>query len=115
LPDGLFSNQKSQFWGTFLGLKLKNVDTVHGHLEFFKDIRDILWPLGKFCGHLVHFILFWDHAPRKLWQPSFRSTPINGFVRVLNCIRRSRSKITYFSFPRSPPCNHNHRTPEDLN
>jgi hypothetical protein len=28
------------------------------------DIRDILWPFATYCAHLVHFFLFWYHAPR---------------------------------------------------
>jgi hypothetical protein len=48
---------------------LKNVDTFYGRLECFTDIWDILWPLGTYCAHLVHFFLFWYHAPRKIWQP----------------------------------------------
>jgi hypothetical protein len=42
LPDGLFSNQKSQF-GSFLeGLRLENVDIFYGHLESFTNTWDIL-------------------------------------------------------------------------
>jgi hypothetical protein len=42
LPDGLFANPKSQFGGKILGLRLKNIDTFYGHLEFFRDIWHIL-------------------------------------------------------------------------
>jgi hypothetical protein len=35
LPDGLFSNQKSQFWIKFEGLRLENVDIFYGHLDYF--------------------------------------------------------------------------------
>jgi hypothetical protein len=42
LPDGLFSNQKSQFGKNFLGLRLDIVDIFYGHLECFMDIWDIL-------------------------------------------------------------------------
>jgi hypothetical protein len=38
LPDGLFSDQKSQFGKIFQGLRLKNVDILQGHLEYFTDI-----------------------------------------------------------------------------
>jgi hypothetical protein len=38
LPDGLFSNQKSQFGKNFQGLGLENVDIFDGHLEYFMDI-----------------------------------------------------------------------------
>jgi hypothetical protein len=29
----------------------------------------MLWPFGIFCGHLVHFSMFWGVAPRQIWQP----------------------------------------------
>jgi hypothetical protein len=42
LPDGLFSNQKSQFGKNFQGLRLENNDIFYGQLEHFMDIWDIL-------------------------------------------------------------------------
>jgi hypothetical protein len=33
LPDGLFSNQKSQFGQFFEGLRLEKVNICYGHLE----------------------------------------------------------------------------------
>jgi hypothetical protein len=55
LPDGLFSNQKYQFWENFQG---------------FEKV-DILWPFGMFYeymhgifyDHLVHFVLIWYIFP----------------------------------------------------
>jgi hypothetical protein len=41
LPDGLFSNQKSQFGEFFQVLGLKIVKIVYGHLKSFTDIWDI--------------------------------------------------------------------------
>jgi hypothetical protein len=42
LPDGLFSNQKSQF-GKFLeGLRFEKIDIFDRHLEYFTAIWDIL-------------------------------------------------------------------------
>jgi sugar lactone lactonase YvrE len=38
LPDGFFSNQKSQFWLIFESLRWQNIDTFHGYLEYFTDI-----------------------------------------------------------------------------
>jgi hypothetical protein len=58
LPDGLFSNQRSQFGKNFQGLGLENFDIFYGHLEYFMDIWDILWPFVTFCVHLVHFSSF---------------------------------------------------------
>jgi hypothetical protein len=42
LPDGFFSNQKSQFGKILEGLRWENVDIFYGHLEYFTDIWDIL-------------------------------------------------------------------------
>jgi hypothetical protein len=42
LPDGFFSNQKSQFGLILEGPRLENVDIFYGHLEIFTDIWDIL-------------------------------------------------------------------------
>jgi hypothetical protein len=55
LPDGFFSNQKSQFGEILEGPRLENVAIFYGHLEYFKDIEDILGPFGTFCVHLIHF------------------------------------------------------------
>jgi hypothetical protein len=35
LPDGIFSNQNSQFGYIFEGLVLENVGILFGHLEYF--------------------------------------------------------------------------------
>jgi hypothetical protein len=51
------------------GLRLENVDIFYGHLESFTNTWDILWPFGTFCVHLVHFLVFWYHVPRIIWQP----------------------------------------------
>jgi hypothetical protein len=42
LPDGLFSNQKSQFGEILEGLILENTYIFYGHLEYFMEIWDIL-------------------------------------------------------------------------
>jgi hypothetical protein len=55
LPDGSFSNQKSQFGKNFQGLRLENVDIFYGHLEYLMDIWDIL----HMTIHLVHFVFIW--------------------------------------------------------
>jgi hypothetical protein len=51
---------------------LENVALFYGHLEYYMDIWDILWPFGTYWAHLVHFFLFWYHAPWKIWQPCFQ-------------------------------------------
>jgi hypothetical protein len=42
LPDGFFSDQKSQFGQTLEGLRIENVDIFYARLEYFTDIWDIL-------------------------------------------------------------------------
>jgi hypothetical protein len=70
LPDGLFSNQKSQFGKILEDLRLENVDVFYGHLKYFIDIRDItymaIWYILCLLGT---FFPFWYQAPRKIWQP----------------------------------------------
>jgi hypothetical protein len=33
LPDGIFSDQKSQFWFIFVGFGIKNLGIFYGHLK----------------------------------------------------------------------------------
>jgi hypothetical protein len=58
LPDGIFSNQKSQFGQILEGLAMENVSLFCGHFINFPAIWYILWPFGKFCGHLYIFPRF---------------------------------------------------------
>jgi hypothetical protein len=47
LPDGLFSNQKSQFGSILEDPAMEDVGMY------------IIWPFGLFCGHLVYFAAIW--------------------------------------------------------
>jgi hypothetical protein len=47
LPDGIFSNQKSQFGSIWEGLAIEDVGIFYGHLVQY--IR----------GHLVYFMAIW--------------------------------------------------------
>jgi hypothetical protein len=58
LPDGLFSNQKSQFGSILEGLEIENLGIFYDHLVYFTAIGNILRPFGLFCGHLVYFPRF---------------------------------------------------------
>jgi hypothetical protein len=69
LPDGLFSNQKSQFGSILDGLAKENLDIFYDHFVYFTAIGNILWPFGIFCGNLVYLSPFWYFGPRKIWQP----------------------------------------------
>jgi hypothetical protein len=53
------------------GLRWENVEIFYGHLKYFKDFWDILWPFGPISVHLVHFIQFWYQSGNP------------GFVHVL--------------------------------
>jgi hypothetical protein len=56
LPDGLFSNQKSQFWINFGG-------PCNGKSWY------ILWPFGLFYCYWKYLMAIWYFVPRKIWQP----------------------------------------------
>jgi hypothetical protein len=81
LPDGLFSNQNSQFGKHFQGLRLKNVDIFYGHLEYFMDIWYILWPFGTFCVHLVHFTVLVSSAKKNL------ATLLRVLIYIMNDLK----------------------------
>jgi hypothetical protein len=53
LPDGLFSNQKSQFGEILEGFGKDDVWIFCGHSEY-------LQPIGVFHGHLVYFEGIWS-------------------------------------------------------
>jgi hypothetical protein len=71
LPDGLFSDQKSQFGYILDGLTMEDVCVIY------------VWTFSLLCehliyykGHLVYFMViwcifspFWCIVPRKIWQP----------------------------------------------
>jgi hypothetical protein len=64
LPDGIFSNQKSQFGKIFEGLGMEKVGIFSGRLKYIMAIWCILWLLGNVC-----FQPFWYIMSRKIWQP----------------------------------------------
>jgi hypothetical protein len=76
---------------------LENVDIFYGHLEYFINTWDILWPFGIFCVHFAHFFQCWCHAPRKIWQLCSRlfSLHKNG----LSLLRRSYPCVNYDAAP----------------
>jgi hypothetical protein len=53
LPDGLFSNQKSQCVQTLECLRLEIFEIFYGHLEYFMDIWYILCTFCTFFPVLV--------------------------------------------------------------
>jgi hypothetical protein len=55
LPDGIFSNQKSQFGKILEGLRMENVGIFYGQLKYFRAIWYILWSFGN---GLISWYLF---------------------------------------------------------
>jgi hypothetical protein len=53
LPDGIFSNKKSQFGDILEGLAMEDVGILWS----------ISWPNGISYGHLVHFVVIWYIFP----------------------------------------------------
>jgi hypothetical protein len=63
LPDGFFSNRKSQFGQILEGPRLENVVIFYGHLEYFTDVLGyfrtiwyILCSFGTFFPDLVYCV-----------------------------------------------------------
>jgi hypothetical protein len=62
LPDGIFSNQKSQIGYILKGRGMVYVGRFYGCLEYYKVIWQMLWSFGMyilwlfgiFYGHLVN-------------------------------------------------------------
>jgi hypothetical protein len=69
LPDGIFSNQESQFWSILKGLAMEDAGIFYSHLVYFTAIWYILWLFG------ISFP-FWYVVPRQIWQPCLFNTQI---------------------------------------
>jgi hypothetical protein len=63
LPDGLFSNQKSNFGEILEGLAMEDVGIFYGHLVHFTVFCYILWTFGIVLGNLIYFSPFWYFVP----------------------------------------------------
>jgi hypothetical protein len=92
LPDGLFSNQKSQIWVNFGG-------PLNGKCWY------ILWPFGIFYGHLVFFVVLCHIFPtlecldqEKSGNPACqrKNIPINFTSTYISSQRHSSS--TYIKY-----------------
>jgi hypothetical protein len=57
LPDGLLSNQKSQFGYILEGLEMEIAGIFYGHLEYFTVIWYVLWVFGN-------VVVIWYIFPR---------------------------------------------------
>jgi hypothetical protein len=52
--------------------RLENVGVFNGHLGYFTDIWDILWPFLHFVFILVHFACFGIKRQEKSGNPDWR-------------------------------------------
>jgi hypothetical protein len=63
----------------------------------------ILWILGTFYDHLVHFVFiwyihlfqFWYHTPRKIWQPWYGIPLRQNFAHFFICPCKNHSLPTF--------------------
>jgi hypothetical protein len=62
LPDGIFSNQKSQFGKILEGLAMEGVGIFYGQSVYFTAPWYILWPYGIFFVfvYFSHFGLLYQ-------------------------------------------------------
>jgi hypothetical protein len=65
LPDGILSDQKSQFGYILEVLAMEDDGIFCCHLVYFT-------AFGTFYGYLLYFSPFWYVLPRKIWQPCGR-------------------------------------------
>jgi hypothetical protein len=57
---------------------LENVNIFYGHLEYFTEIWEIVWPFGTFCVNLLHFRFLGMMSQEKIWQPCSRCPSESG-------------------------------------
>jgi hypothetical protein len=70
LPDGVFSNQKSQFGKILEGLRMETVGVFYSHLDCtYYALLVYFMVISLFCGNLVWFSPIWFIVSRKIWQP----------------------------------------------
>jgi hypothetical protein len=55
LPDGIFSDQKCQFWYIFEGLWMDNIGVLHGHFIFLLLFYIYFMTTWYVCGHFGTF------------------------------------------------------------
>jgi hypothetical protein len=70
MPDGIFTDQKYQFWSILAGLGMEKLGIFYGQLEFSRaSLHFYIMDIGNCFGSLVYFPLFWYIVRRKIWQP----------------------------------------------
>jgi hypothetical protein len=86
MPDGLFSNQKSQLEKNLKGLGVENVVLLKIGI-FFSHLVYNLRSFGLFCGHLVYFFRLGMFGQRQIWQPCHVKNArafVNNFIKRPN-------------------------------
>jgi hypothetical protein len=84
MPDGLFSNQKSQV-REILGVNvMENAGIFYAYLVYFIAIGNILWPFGIFCGHLVFSPVLVCCAKKNLATLCSMQKPVQNLSVILD-------------------------------
>jgi hypothetical protein len=85
LPDGIFSNQKSQIGTFFSALEWKWV-------VYSLAIWNIFWPFGILCGHSGNLVELWYSFPdfgifcqEKSGNPCAKHGPPKMILILKNC------------------------------
>jgi hypothetical protein len=82
LPDGIFSDQKSQFGQILEGLRIENVGICYGHWAYFTAIWCILWQFGKVVviWHIFPHFGICTYCIKKNLAPLLYVVRSNGFA-----------------------------------
>jgi hypothetical protein len=103
LPDGLFSNQKSQFGKKYRGLRFENVALFYGHLEYFVNILDFFMTIWYIlCSFGTFFPVLVSCTKKNLATLLYTSAHINKHRKSLQrgCLSNWAPRL----FCRSPKC-----------
>jgi hypothetical protein len=68
---------------------LENFNIFYGHLEYFTDIWDILWPFGTFWVHLVYIHMYFPHFGIVCREKSGNPGCVGIYGRIRNWLLRN--------------------------
>jgi hypothetical protein len=94
LPDGIFSDQKSQFGYIWQGLETENIGLFCGHLFCFVANCSISSPFGI-------FLVVWDTFPR--FGMLYHEKSGNPALKLACCHWTTGSNPTTFEFTTTTP------------
>jgi hypothetical protein len=96
LPDGVFSNQKSQSGQLLEGLTMENVGIFYGHMEYFTAMCYIFWLFGNLVVIYYIFTRFGTVCQEISGNPEVErfcqvghrlsGNTANNFITLLNII-----------------------------